>query len=169
MLGLDIKGFVYAEIRKAVPTAPEPLRRPYKGRIYSCNKQNPYDLKEFVATVQEGDPSAYADGLYDEFIEYLQGEGAQTFHKRHQVHRNDTELVSAGYNVWQEATEMINPDLHIYPSPHKFGCSNCAFADPCYQLNRGEDVQYLLDSTYEMRGYHYWEQQEASTDKTGRG
>lgn len=168
LLGLPVKGFVYAEIRKAVPTEPEPLKRPYRGRLYSANKQDAYDLEMYVNTVKEGDPNGYFNGMYDEFIEHLESVGAQVFHKRHQVHRNDEELASTGYYIWLEAQEMTNPELRIYPSPGRFGCTTCAFATPCLMTNRGEDVQYYLDSMYEKRGYHYWEEAPPSTDKPGR-
>jgi hypothetical protein len=165
LLGIDVAGFIYAEIKKAVPSEPEPLKRPYKGRLYSCNKQKAYDKDLFVKTVSEGDPGAYHDGLYDEFIEYLETEGATLFHARHQVHRNEEELRNAGLAVWQEATEMLNPDLQIYPNAGRFNCGGCAFIEPCLGTNRGEDVQYYLDSMFDKRIRHYYEDAPASTDK----
>lgn len=165
VLGIDVAGFVYAEIKKAVPTEPEPLKRAYKGRLYSANKQDAYDADLYEQTVQEGDPNGYHNGLYDEFIEYLRTEGSTTFHLRHQVHRNSDELRSAGYNIWLQAKEMTSPDLPIYPSPGRFACKGCAFQEPCLGTNRGEDVQYYLDSMYEKRNKHYYEDAPPSTDK----
>ena len=168
-INMPVAGFVYAEIRKAVPEEPEPLKRPFKGRLYSANKQTPFDAEVYERTVMEGDPSGYEHGLYDEFIEYLKTEGSNTFHKRHQVHRNETELESAGYNIWLEALEMTDPNLRIYPSPGRFACNGCAFQEPCLGLNRGEDVKYYLETMYEKKDRHYYDEKELSTDKTGRG
>lgn len=168
LLGLDIAGFIYAEIKKAVPTEPEPLSRPFKGRLYSTNKQNNYDLELYVKTVEEGDPNGYADGLYDEFIEYLKEGGATLFHRRFQVDRNDDELASAGYYIYLEAKEMIDPDLALYPSPGRFGCKTCAFQEPCVATNKGEDAFFILEGLFEKRDRHYWEEAPPSTDKPGR-
>lgn len=166
---LPVAGFVWAEIRKAVPAEPEPLSRPYKGRLYSANKQTPYDVEVYEQTVKEGDPSGYFNGLYDVFIEYLKGEGMNTFHKRHQVHRGDVELDSCAYNIWLEACEMTAPNLRIYPSPGRFTCNGCAFAEPCLGLNRGEDVAHYMATMYEKKDRHYYDEKPLSTDKTGRG
>lgn len=99
ILGLPIAGFIYAEIKKGVPEEPEPLKRPYRGRLYSTNKQSNFEAESFRRTVEENDPYAYAQGLYDEFLEYLEGEGSTLYHRRHQVNRNDKELEAAGYNI----------------------------------------------------------------------
>jgi len=166
---MPVAGFVWAEIRKAVPEEPEPLKRPYKGRLYSANKQTPYDPDVYETTVREGDPSGYHEGLYDEFLEFLRTEGSTTFHRRHQIHRNDTELDSCGYNIWLEACEMTDPNLRIYPSAGRFTCNGCAFSEPCLALNRGEDVAHYMDTMYEKKDRHYYDEKPSSTDKTGRG
>lgn len=163
-LGLDVAGFIYAEIKKAVPVEPEPLSRPYKGRIYSTNKQmtTTYDL--YKSTVEEGDPQGYAAGLYEEYLEFLMNEGTP-FHKRHQVLRTEVELLEFGKNLYYEAKEMVDPDHHIYPNPGKFHCKSCAFWEPCLGKNRGEDYEFTLATMFEKRTKHYWEDAEPSTDK----
>ena len=165
-LGLDIAGFVYAEIKKAVPGEPEPMTRRYKGRLYSTNKQASYDPDLYAKIVEENDPEAFFAGEYDEYIEHLR---LSVFHVRHQVHRNSDELDSADYNLWLEASDMVDQGLRLYPSPGRFSCESCAFLTPCVGKNRGEDYQYYLDSMFEKRTRHYYEDAPASTDKTGRG
>jgi hypothetical protein len=167
ILGIDVVGFVYAEIKKAVPSEPEPLTRRYKGRLYSTNKQEAYDATLYRRTVEENDTQAYLDGCYDEFLEYLETVGETTFHRRHQVDRNEDELRAAHEHIWLEACDMIdNP--RIYPQPSKFSCASCAFQQPCVAKNRGEDVEYLLASLYDKRERHYYETAEKTTEKAGR-
>lgn len=167
MLNIDVAGFVYAEIKKAVPSEPEPLTRRYKGRLYSTNKQEAFDLTLYRRTVIENDAQAYYDGHYDEFLEYLENQGPNLFHKRHQVHRNVDEIAMAHLNIWLEACDMIdNP--RIYPQPSRFSCSSCAFQNPCVAMNRGEDVEYMLASMYDKRERHYYETAAPTTEKAGR-
>lgn len=166
VMGFPIAGFVYVEIKKVAPEEPEPLQRPYKGRMYPVNKQTvtaTYD--QYLDTVKENDPTAYANGLYDEFLDYLKE--SVRFHLRHEIHRSDAELRSAGYNIWLEAQEMTDPNSRIYPSKGRFSCSGCAFWEPCLSKDRGEDYQYTLDTMYEKRERHYFEIQ-SSTDKPMR-
>lgn len=166
VLQIRVKGFVYVEIKKAVPGEPEPLTRRYKGRLYSTNKQMDYDWELYQQTVAENDSYAYENGEYDEFIEHLK---QLKFHLRHQVHRSREELLEASKNIWLEACDMTDPNLRIYPSAGRFSCGSCAFSEPCLGTNRGEDVEYYLESMYDKRKRHYWEDAEQSTDKTGRG
>jgi hypothetical protein len=169
VIGFDIAGFIYAEIKKAVPEEPEPNKTVRLGRRYSINKQlaTTYDL--YRQTVAENDTAAYEQGLYDDMLEHLRT-GA-IFHKRHQIHRTEDELVECGYNIWQQATEMVNPHLPIYPNPGRFHCqglsgfSGCAYWEPCIGRNRGEDFMWTLESMFERREKHYWEDAPLSTDK----
>jgi len=170
LIGLNVAGFIYAEIKKAVPEEPEPLKSVRLGRAFSVSKQMNTNAKLYEDTVKENDPGAYALGLYDDFIAYLREEGPQ-FHRRHIIHRNAEECRQAGINIWMEAKEMTNPDLFIYPNAGRFHCkgfspsSGCAFWEPCLGKNRGEDYQYSLDTMFQKLDRHYWEDAPPSTDK----
>jgi hypothetical protein len=169
-IGLDVVGFIYAEIKKAVPEEPEPLKVTRLGRRFSVSKNinTTYDL--YKKTVEENDPGAYASGLYDDFLEYLR-DNAPVFHLRHIVNRNDEQCRNASLNIWKEAKEMTNPDLLIYPNPGRFHCkgqstfSGCAFFEPCLGKERGEDVLYSLETMFDKLDRHYWEDAEPTTDK----
>jgi hypothetical protein len=165
LLGLDVRGFIYVEIKKGYPQEPEPLTRRYKGRLFSTNKQQDFEADLYETTVKENDPQAYHDGLYDEFLEYLRAEGATKFTFWHQQHRNHEELEEAGRNIFYEAEEMTDPKTRIYPNAGKFNCGTCAFIIPCQAKNRGEDVEYMLLSMFDKRKRHYYEDAEPSTDK----
>lgn len=165
-IGFPIAGFIYAELKKVAPEEPEPLSRPYKGRLYSTNKQAVTATYEmYKTTVSENDAIAYNNGLYDEFLEGLKD--SSRFHLRHEIHRSVEELTNAGYNIYLEACDIIDPNLRVYPSPGRFGCRTCAFWDPCVGMNRNEDYQYYLDTMFEKREKHYFER-DPSTDKPGR-
>jgi hypothetical protein len=166
-LGFPIAGFVYAEIKKAVPEEPEPMKNQRLGRWYSVSKQMSTTAEIYKKTVEEGDPGGYAAGLYDDFIEYLKSDEGPRFSVRHEVHRNEAELRNAGINIWQIASEMVNPDLRVYPSPGRFACSFCAYQEPCLGMNRGEDYQYTLNTLFEKRTRHYFEERPSSTDSRG--
>lgn len=168
VLGLDVAGFVYHEQKKAMAEEPEPLKRPYKGALYSQNRSKDYDYTVYKTTVQENDPSGYAAGVYDEYLAYLLDTGS-VFYKRHVIHRNEEELAEAGRNIAYEAEEITNPNLRIYPSSGRFSCGFCAFKEPCLMKNRGEDYTYTLESLFEKRKKLYYETAESNTDKPLKG
>lgn len=169
-IGIHVEGFIYSEIKKAVPEQPEPLQRARLGRLFSVSKGMNTSAGLYETTVKECDPSAYESGLYDDFIQYLKDEGPQ-FHRWHMVMRNADECRQAGLYIWMEAKEMTNPNLLIYPNAGRFHCkgftaaSGCAFWEPCLAKNRGEDYQYALDTMYQKLDRHYWEEAKPTTEK----
>jgi PD-(D/E)XK nuclease superfamily/LAGLIDADG-like domain len=160
--GIQCAGFVYVEIKKAFPKPPEQLSRKYKGRSYSTDKSfmTTYDM--FLATIKEHDNDAWQMGLYDDHLLRLKTEGPQ-FTQRHQIHKNTHEIEEAGRVIGLEALDMIDSP-RVYPQPGRFSCNWCLFKQPCLGMNMGEDYVYTLDTMFERKRYHYWEQKEASTD-----
>lgn len=163
-IGIPVAGFIYAEIRKATMDEPEPLSKPYRGRLFSTNKANAMTYPIFHTAVSERDPSGLANGLYDDYLAFLQGPEAPTFHHRFQIGRNEHELRSAGVDIFNIAAEMTNPHIKMYPNGGKWNCRSCAFFDPCVGQNRGEDYMYTLETMFEKKPRQYWEQPK-STDK----
>lgn len=167
-LGINIAGFIYAEIKKAIPEEPEPHKggRRYKGLLYSVNRQinTTYDM--YKKTVMENDPSAYHGGLYNDFLDYLKSPDGPKYHQRFQLKRNKTEMINAGNDLYNLALDMTDPNIRIYPAPGKFNCQTCAFFEPCLGKNRGEDYEYTLDTLYDKRERHYYDEPK-STDKRG--
>lgn len=170
LIGIRVEGFIYAEIKKAVPEQPEPMKVRRLGRLFSVNKQANTNWELYRETVEQNDPEAFYAGLYDEHIQYLMEEGPK-FHSWHPVYRNDAECAEFGKNIWMEASEMVNPNLHIYPNQGRFHCKGfgnfggCAFWDACLGKNRGEDYEYTLNTEMQKLDRHYWEDAPASTDK----
>jgi hypothetical protein len=162
-LGLNVRGFIYVELKKAVPGPPQENKTVRLGKKFSVNKNQAVDVETYIATVSAEDAEAYEAGLYDEFIGFLKAEG-QNFHGRYQVYKGDNELEEIERYLFMEAREMTNPDLAIYPSPGRFSCGFCAFRQPCLESFQQGDPQLLLDTLFEKRQKHYWVKQ-LSTDK----
>jgi len=166
VLGIDIAGFIHHEIKKAFPVEPEPNKQQRKGCWYSVNKMQNTSYDLYLETISEGDPTGHASGAYDYFLEWLKDEGPR-FYSRKTVLRTKTELANAGNNIWLEAMDIIDPALRVYPSPGRFACTFCAYRQPCLGTNRGEDVSYLFESSYEKRVRRYWEIEPLSTESKG--
>jgi hypothetical protein len=167
-LGLDIRGFIYAESRKDYPREPKALKRLSGGRSFSTAQNQPTSIEIFEPFVAKHDRPAYEDGAYDAYIEWLKSSEATQYHQRFPVIKSEAELIHIGENIAMEAADMVNPKTRIYPSVGRYSCSNCAFRQPCLGMFMDEDVQYLLESTYIKTDRKYWETVPPSSEKSGK-
>jgi hypothetical protein len=164
-LGLNVRGFVYVELKKAFPEPPQRNATIRLGRAFSVNKNQNVDYETYRDTVAAEDTAAYEAGLYDEFLNFLK-EGGPNFYGRYQIAKSDEELEEIERNLFIEASDMVDPELRIYPSPGRFSCGFCAFRQPCLEKFRQGDYQYLLDTMFDKREKHYWVK-ELSTESQG--
>lgn len=154
-LGRPVAGFVYHEQKKAIPEPPQQLVRKMKGRSYSTAKNANTSYEYFKRHIFDNDREALEAGFYDEYLQWLRLEGPQYF-QRHQIHRNRYQIENAWDDMVAEARDIIeNP--RIYPQPSRFSCNSCAFRQPCLGANMGEDYRYALDTLFEKRTKHYFE------------
>lgn len=167
-LGIDVRGFIYQEIRKDYPRPPKELKRMFGGRMFSTAQTQSTIAEVFVPYVEHHDPIAYENGSYDEYIDYLNSSGAPKFHQRFVLRKDSTELDQVGKNISLESADMTTKGLRIYPSVGKFTCSSCAYRQPCIGMFRGEDVSFLLETTYNQTNRRYWMDQPRSSDKAGK-
>jgi hypothetical protein len=161
-LGLNIRGFVYVELRKAFPEPPTENKVVRLGRKFSISRQLATDYKLYERTVMARDAGAYQAGLYNEYIDWLKNEGIK-FIQIHRIPKPPQTLDNIGRYIYQQTLEMISSPA-IYPSPGRFTCSWCPFQGPCIDQTADRDYQYALDTLYEIKP-RYYEEVELSTDK----
>lgn len=152
ILNLDIRGFMYAEFKKAYPQPPVLLKRKYSGKMYSTKKDQPTNYNMALETFRKGDPCAYNEGLYDEYLATLQDpKEAPRFHQRFALLQSNDKLKNVLKNVCMEAMDITDPDLLIYPTPSRMNCAGCAFKAPCLGKFNNEDYIYTLNSNFETK------------------
>jgi len=146
-LGRRVDGFIYHEQRKAVPEPPKQLQRAYKGRVFSTNKTSAVEHESFVNAVMAEDARAYNMGLYDEYLEFLQGNMAPKFYQRHVIYKTDIQIENFWNDLISEAKDMLM-EPRVYPQPSRFSCNSCMYRVPCDGQNRGEDFSYTLNTLF---------------------
>lgn len=151
ILNLDVRGFLYAEFKKAFPQPPKPLTRIHGGKKFSTNKNQDTNHTIARAVFSTEDPYAFEQGLYDEYLALLQGPEAPRYHQRFPILQNDAKLKNVLTNVAMEAMDITDPDLLVYPAPSKMNCSGCAFKAPCLGKFNDDDYLYTLESLYEKK------------------
>lgn len=162
MLGLNIRGFIYVELRKAAPELPVENKTTRLGRRFSVSKSAPTEYETYRQTVILNDFSAFNDGLYDEHLAWLKAEGTK-FIQPHKVYKPPQTLDNIGHDIYLQAKEMISGPA-IYRNPGRRSCEWCAFQGPCIDRTAGRDFQHALDTMYEIKP-RYYEVQAPSTDR----
>jgi hypothetical protein len=57
--------------------------------------------------------------------------------------------------VLATAEEMLSPTTPLYPNDGWGNCNFCRFREPCFAMDRGHDVAFLLENEYRKRSpYH---------------
>lgn len=166
-MGLNIRGFLYHEQRKAFPVPPTENKVVRLGRKFSVNAQQATDYDTYKEHVAEYDKEAYEAGLYDDFLAFLQWQedNGKGFYRRFKIYKSDYELDQWEKNLIAETLDMIGPDVRIYPAPGRFGCSGCAYKEPCLSMNSGQDYEYTLRTLFEIKPPYYRRQLPMSTEK----
>jgi hypothetical protein len=148
-LGIPIAGSVYNEAYKGVPEAPAMNKVQRQGRWFSVNKQQDTSYALYMQTLLEYNEPIE---LYRDILEHLRLNGKQWF-RRTQIHRSPDEMRELTERIRMEATEMLDPNLFIYPNPGRFACNWCAFRTPCLMKNDGSDVTWYLNDLYVRSEY----------------
>lgn len=163
-LGLNIRGFIYHEQRKAFPEPPEQNKFVRLGRKYSISKQQATDYDTYSEYVAEHDKEAFEVGLYDEFLDFLRNEGI-IFYRRFKIYKSDFELEQYEKNLVAETLDMIDPNVRIYPTPGRFSCGGCAYKEPCLSMNAGQDYEYTLQTMFVQQEPYYRRNLPLSTER----
>jgi hypothetical protein len=161
-MGLNIRGFLYVELRKSWPEEPPEMKVVRLGRKFSVSKSLATDHTTYLATVMRGDPDAYSNGLYNEFLVWLKTEGPR-FIQVHKLYKSPETLLNIGHYIYLQAEEMTSGPP-VYPSPGRFTCAWCSFQGPCIDATAGRDYEYALKTMYEVKP-RYYEQAEPTTEK----
>jgi hypothetical protein len=147
-LNLDVRGSMYVEYRKDYPKPPAVLKRAYRGRIFSTDKNQPTTYELFIKEVAEHDPIAYSEGKYNEYLEFLKSKEAPEFHRRFVLTKTKKHLRNIGKVIYDIASEMVSPDTPITPHVGRFSCSGCAYYQPCLAKFMGEDYTHSLSTAF---------------------
>lgn len=158
-MGADIGGFEYFESKKMAPEIPQPMKRRNKGKLYSTAKDNPYEFESYLNEIKEGDPVAFEQGLYDEYLDWLKLEGPQ-FYRLTRVRKSE-KAMGMMEAILQDVAYAITSTREgvrkMYPSPTKFGCIHCDFRQPCIERMNGQPYDDMMNSLFVQKDKHYYE------------
>jgi hypothetical protein len=145
--GTPIQEVTYNVMRKNFPRPPTVVR----GGLFSVDRANEsctYELLMEWITENNIDPSSLSD-KHQGYISWLRDVGDEQFIIRKHVRRNKHEISNAGYRLYLEALDMLDPNLRIYPNiRNDWACLRCQFRAPCLAQESGADYQQLINDNY---------------------
>lgn len=158
-MSADIGGFEYFESKKMAPEIPEPMKRRNRGKLYSTAKDNPYELESYLKEIKEGDPVAFEQGLYDEYLDWLKLEGPQYYRltKVRKTEKSMRTMQEILQDIAFAITSTREGNRKMYPSPTKFGCMYCDFRQPCIERMNGQPYDDMMNSLFVQKEKHYYE------------
>jgi len=147
----DVEGLVWTQFLKKVPTPPEPLKT--GGLSMNKGQATTYSMYRAALIDMFGKiPKGYTDIL--NHLASQEDESGDRFIRREVLRRNKYHGEEEYRKIIAEATEMLNPDLPIYPNPTRDCVWDCPFRDVSLAIDSGEDWTYLLESEFtQFEGY----------------
>jgi len=144
-LDVPFKKVLYNIMRKKAPRVPAPLS---KGGL-SVNKSIDTTYEVYEQALKDYYQTPFYPEGYEGILSHLQLKG-NTFYKRESVRRSETELELLEQRIVAEISDMISPDLRIYPSASR-DCSYCSFRSPCIAWCDGSDHKFILEQNFVPR------------------
>jgi hypothetical protein len=147
--GEQMEECIYNVLRKAFPKPPTVVR----GGLFSVDRKEEsctYDM--LTSWMQEQEPPVLYEELsekHQNYVDWLQELGADQFIVRKQVRRNRHQLQAAGYLMYQQAMDMLAPDVRIYRNmTNDYKCMGCQFRAPCLAKDDGGDWEQLINDNF---------------------
>lgn len=145
--GEPVEECIYNVLRKVFPKPPTMVR----GGLFSVNRNEESTTYEMLmAFIEEnGIDVPSLDEKHQNYISYVRDIGEEQFFIRKLVRRNRHQLANAGYRLYLEALDMLDPNLRIYPNlRNDFQCLRCQFRAPCLAKEDGGDWEQLIRDNY---------------------
>ena len=73
--------------------------------------------------------------------------------RRTHIARSQSEMEVHRRRLAREALDMVDPDVHLYPSPSRRNCTDCQYRPPCVAMEEGTDVEVVLSGAYRRRSH----------------
>jgi hypothetical protein len=136
-------GTMYTFALKQLPSIPRVLKN--GGLSKAKDIRTTYEV--YKDTLAKND---LPEELYADILEQLKEQG-NTFFKRVDIQRQPNAVAIFGTRLMGTIAEMLDPQIHIAPSPNWWSCRNCSFRTPCTLAANGVDPTPVLHANYKAR------------------
>jgi len=143
---LPVAGFFYMQFKKTVPHEPAFLKSTGTFSV-AKNQVTTHSLYRKALTNLYGSVDASPTPNI-QFLNYLmqqENERADSLIRFSDIERNQSQIESEGLKILQEVTEMLDPDLPLYPNPTRDCAWDCGYRTACISMDSGLDYMHELE------------------------
>jgi hypothetical protein len=145
------EGIIWQQHLKTAPQSPKPLK--VGGFSLNKDQHTTYTLYRRALIDRFGKvPRGYVEIL--NHLALQETEEGDRYIRRDILRRNTAHGRAEQEKILAEVSEMLNPDLPLYPNPTRDCNWDCPFKDACSAMDDGSDYQYMLESEFvQWQGY----------------
>ena len=145
---LPVAGFFYMQFKKQVPHEPSFLKSTGSFSV-AKNQDTTYALyrKALINLYSTLDRAPTPNVQFLNWLSTQENEKADAHIRFTDVERNQNQIEAEGLKILQEATEMLNPDLPLYPNPTRDCVWDCGYRTACIEMDSGLDWEQELELT----------------------
>lgn len=142
-------GILFNFLRKKAPSKPKLLQR---GGV-SKNKNIATTFAVYKSALEEvgEDPKLYQDILYHLWKQEQETDTHPFFRRAGPIRRSRRALQAYSSRLIETIADMVDPQIHIYPSPNWYRCGYCPFRIPCELYCAGVNPGPLLRNDFQRR------------------
>lgn len=147
-LGMTIAGVQYNELRMDLPEEPPAADAAAPGEAAGAGE-----------TEEQEQPGVHMGGVAPMRRLYLKSAAVPTDIRQQQegpfrrtvVPRSARELDVLRIQMADEAIELSDPGVRLYPTPSPANCRACSYRAPCLVVNEGNEPDTIVATAYRMR------------------
>lgn len=147
LYNLPVAGFLYQQHKKVVPHPPEFLK---STKMFSVAKlQTTTHTLYRRALINMYGSVENAPGVNVQYLNTLASEEsvrADKLIRRDYVNRNENQIISEGQKIIEEAYDLLNPQMSLYPNPTRDCSWDCDFRMACLNMDDGSDWEYEIEA-----------------------
>ncbi len=152
-----VAGVIYQQHKKKIPDEPLILQ---SGKISTNKTQSTthtYYKKALLNLYGEISKVPHSNVEMLNLLAEREDENLDAFIRRDFINRNQHQIEAEGVKILMEASEMLSPDIPLYPNPTR-DCGFCPVNAACVSLDDGSDWEYELEqlTTTKERKYDSW-------------
>ena len=147
----EIAGFIYQQYKKIIPEEPEPLKSGKISTAKSLVTTHALYRRALINLYGSITSAPVANVEYLNSLAEQEGPDEDSVIRRDYVYRTHQQLEAEGEKILQEAIEMLDPGLSLYPNPTRDCTWDCGFLNACILKDCGDDYETELALTTEQR------------------
>jgi hypothetical protein len=139
-----IEGFIYHQFKKQKAQGPRVLKNGTISVAQNMTTSHRLYRESLLAAYGAVEKAPVANIDYLNNLAVQEGPHRDPYIQRDIIHRSVARQQATGEQIMAEVSEMLNPDIYLYPNSTKDCSWDCWMNDVCVMMDEGEDWEHVL-------------------------